>query len=56
MGDNLKPRQDVTVNANGKGRTTEFKATVRIDTPFEVEYYRNGGILHTVLRKLVKEA
>jgi aconitate hydratase len=34
----------------------ELKATVRIDTPIVVEYYRNGGILHTVLRKLVKEA
>jgi aconitate hydratase len=29
---------------------------VRIDTPIEVEYYRNGGILQTVLRKLVKAA
>jgi aconitate hydratase len=56
LGDDLEPRQEVTVIANGKGRTTEFTATVRIDTPIEVEYYRNGGILHTVLRKLVKEA
>jgi len=38
------------------GSIVEFSATVRIDTPVEVEYYRNGGILHTVLRKLVKEA
>jgi aconitate hydratase len=56
LGDDLEPRQEVTVIANGQGRTTEFTATVRIDTPIEVEYYRNGGILHTVLRKLVKEA
>ena len=56
LGDDLEPRQDVTVIANGIGRTIEFTATVRIDTPIEVEYYRNGGILHTVLRKLVKEA
>jgi aconitate hydratase len=55
LGDDLKPRQEVTVIANGQGRTTEFMAAVRIDTPIEVEYYRNGGILHTVLRKLVKE-
>jgi aconitate hydratase len=27
-----------------------------IDTPVEVEYYRNGGILHTMLRKLAKAA
>jgi len=47
----------VTVKAKrDDGSIVEFKATVRIDTPVEVEYYRNGGILHTVLRKLVKEA
>jgi aconitate hydratase len=31
-----------------------FVTTCRIDTPVEVEYYRNGGILHTVLRQLAK--
>ena len=57
LSDNLKPRQDVVVKAQkDDGSIVEFKATVRIDTPIEVEYYRNGGILHTVLRKLVKEA
>jgi len=57
LGDDLKPRQDVAVKATkDDGAIVEFKATVRIDTPIEVEYYRNGGILHTVLRKLVKEA
>ncbi len=56
LDDNLKPRQDVTVKTKkDDGSIVEFKATVRIDTPIEVEYYRNGGILHTVLRKLVKE-
>ena len=55
LGDDLKPRQDVIVKAQrDDGSIVEFKATVRIDTPIEVEYYRNGGILHTVLRKLVK--
>jgi aconitate hydratase len=34
------------------GQTIEFQATARIDTPVELEYYRNGGILQTVLRKL----
>jgi aconitate hydratase len=29
-----------------------FQARVRIDTPKEAEYYRNGGILHYVLRQL----
>jgi len=32
---------------------TEFQAIARIDSPVEVEYYRNGGILQTVLRRLV---
>jgi aconitate hydratase len=36
----------------GGGAAKEFKARVRIDTPVEVEYYRNGGILQTVLRRL----
>ena len=34
------------------GKTTEFKTTVRIDTPQELEYYRHGGILQYVLRQL----
>jgi aconitate hydratase len=38
------------------GSKTEFDATSRIDTPNEVEYYRNGGILHYVLRSLMKAA
>ena len=32
----------------------EFTAICRIDTPVEIEYYRNGGILHTVLRNMLK--
>jgi aconitate hydratase len=34
------------------GKTVEFQATVRIDTPQESEYFRHGGILHYVLRQL----
>jgi aconitate hydratase len=34
------------------GNVIEFEATVRLDTPMEVEYYRNGGILPYVLRQL----
>jgi aconitate hydratase len=37
------------------GSTLEFDATVRLDTPVEVEYYRNGGILPTVLRNLASQ-
>ena len=35
------------------GKVTEFRATVRIDTPQELQYYRHGGILEYVLRHLV---
>jgi aconitate hydratase len=35
-------------------KIVEFKATALLNTPVEVNYYRNGGILHTVLRNLVK--
>jgi aconitate hydratase A / 2-methylisocitrate dehydratase len=36
------------------GKVIEFKARVRVDTPQEVEYYRHGGILHYVLRQLLR--
>ena len=42
----------VTVTAAGPGGTREFTATVRIDTPAEAAYYRHGGILPYVLRRL----
>ena len=43
----------VTVTARGDdGSSKEFEATVRLDTPNEVTYFRNGGILQTVLRNL----
>ena len=35
------------------GRKESFPVLCRIDTPDELEYYRNGGILHYVLRNLV---
>jgi aconitate hydratase len=50
----IKPRQKLTVVAKGKGAELEFPVTLRIDTPVELDYYRNGGILQTVLRKLLK--
>ena len=40
------------VATNSEGKKTEFSATVRIDTPQEVEYFRAGGILQYVLQKL----
>jgi aconitate hydratase len=51
----LKPRPDVTVEVERPdGRRSSFTATARLDTPVEVNYYRNGGILQTVLRKLLR--
>ena len=41
----------VTATADD-GKVISFDAKVRIDTPQEVEYYQNGGILHYVLRQL----
>ena len=35
------------------GKQIEFDTIVRIDTPVEMDYYRNGGILQTVLRNLI---
>lgn len=55
LDDNLKPLQAVEVTARkANGDEVHFITTCRIDTPVEVEYYRNGGILHKVLRDLAK--
>jgi aconitate hydratase len=52
LGDGTAPK--VTVAARkGDGRSVQFTAIVRIDTPQEVNYYRHGGILHYVLRQLM---
>ncbi|MEX0652765.1 MAG: aconitate hydratase [Phycisphaeraceae bacterium] len=52
----LKPGQTVPVTATKQdGKQIAFDAVCRIDTPVEVEYYRNGGILHTVLRRMAEE-
>jgi len=55
LGEDLKPRQEIRVCAAAPdGTKKEFSAIVRIDTPVEIDYYRNGGILPFVLRKLAK--
>ena len=51
--DDVQPLQSLTVTSNHPdGSSKQFEVSVRLDTPVEVEYYRNGGILHTVLRQL----
>jgi aconitate hydratase len=53
VGDDVQPLQMIEVTATrNDGTSMNFNAQIRLDTPVEVEYYRNGGILHTVLRQL----
>ena len=52
----LKPHQQVTVNVTREdGSTFSFQTIARLDSPIDVTYYENGGILPTVLRRLMKE-
>jgi aconitate hydratase len=51
--ENFTAGREITVRATLNGKTTEFKALVRIDTPVEAQYYKNGGILPFVLRQLL---
>ncbi|MDX1591352.1 MAG: aconitate hydratase AcnA [Balneolaceae bacterium] len=54
--DDLKPQQTVKVEAEkSDGSVVEFNTVCRIDTPVEIDYFRNGGILHKVLRDYVEE-
>jgi aconitate hydratase len=53
----LEAGAQLTVKATSDdGETKEFKVKARVDSPVEVEYLRNGGILHTVLRQMLKES
>jgi aconitate hydratase len=52
----LKPRQEVTVKATREdGSSLTFQTIARLDSPIDVVYYENGGILLTVLRRLLKD-
>ena len=51
LSDNLKPRQDLILSTGDR----EISVTCRLDTQIEIEYFRNGGILHTVLRNFMSE-
>ncbi len=54
LSNDLQPRSTISVAATkSDGTKISFGATVRIDTPVEMDYYRNGGILQTVLRNLL---
>jgi aconitate hydratase len=57
LSDDIKPRALVSVTAAADdGSKQSFQAVARLDSAVEVEYYRNGGILPTVLRNLLREA
>ena len=51
LSDNLKPGQDLILSTGDR----EISVTCRLDTQIEIEYFRNGGILHTVLRNFMSE-
>ena len=55
LGDGTAETVDVTARKED-GVEIQFTATVRLDTPKEIEYYRHGGILHYVLRQLAHDA
>jgi aconitate hydratase len=55
VADGLEPGCTVDVAATGEdGSETHFKANARLDSDIDVEYYLNGGILQTVLRKMAR--
>lgn len=55
-GENVRPRQQVKLKINrADGTNAEIDLILRIDTPIEIEYYKNGGILPYVLRQLINQ-
>ncbi|WP_373503111.1 aconitate hydratase AcnA [Aestuariivirga sp.] len=57
LGDGLKPRETLTVEiTRADGSKASFPVLCRIDTLDEIEYYKNGGILHYVLRNMARAA
>jgi aconitate hydratase len=56
ISDDIKPRQELTVIATKEqGRRMGFQVIARLDTPVDVDYCKNGGILQTVLRNLLRQ-
>ena len=55
LSDGIQPKAELTVKARkSDGRVIEFKVTALLNTKVEVNYYRDGGILHTVLKHLMQ--
>ncbi len=56
LNDEISPQSEVRVRVEREdGSVITFTAIARLNTPIEVDYYRNGGILHTVLRNMLSE-
>jgi aconitate hydratase len=56
LDDTLQPQQEVTVRArDAAGNEKTFTAIVRINSAVEIKYYRNGGILQSVIRDMLQE-
>ena len=55
VGNGLAPRVQLRVTATGAAGSRSFEARCRLDSPVEVDYYRNGGILQTVMRRLARD-
>jgi aconitate hydratase len=54
LNNDIKPQSELTVRAvKPNGSEVIFQVIARLNTNIEIEYYRNGGILHTVLRKML---
>ncbi|MTD13794.1 aconitate hydratase AcnA [Nakamurella sp. YIM 132087] len=56
LNEGTTPRTLKVVATKPSGEVTEFDAVVRIDTPGEADYYRNGGIMQYVLRSLLRQS
>ncbi|NLT31538.1 MAG: aconitate hydratase, partial [Propionibacterium sp.] len=56
LNEGTTPKTVKVVATKPSGETVEFDAVVRIDTPGEADYYRNGGIMQYVLRNIAKKA
>ena len=57
VSDGLEPHAELTVKAtSGDGKETEFSVECRIDSEVELDYYRHGGVLQMVLRRMLAES
>ncbi|GAG41316.1 unnamed protein product, partial [marine sediment metagenome] len=52
----VEPLSELNIVARRlNGEELKFKVITRLDTPIDIEYYQNGGILHTVLRNMINK-